>query len=288
MSVADHSETDLTKITDIDDLSLYFAKRITSKHNQHAIVMFVGPAGSGKSIAAVALARGVSRNVAEILKDGTPNDYFNFQETFATISKDEVKRVMTNPKKYAILLLDDPAAYAMNARKYREEDNIDLNSELTTFRPNNNLVIMTMVAGFLIDKVPRSLSHFIIEMEQAYFDDGFTIAKVKQVVYNHSKQKLMFPYLQSGAQKYVRHVFPAPSQEDMVEYEKMRAFQLKRASEKKTEATEKIKPPSISDIMIDTWISLHKDGWSYRDIARPAHVSHTTVMEALQKAGVVN
>ncbi len=288
MSVADHTKTDPSKLTDLEDLSLYFAKRITSKHNQHAIVMFVGPAGSGKSIAAVGLARGVSRHVAELLGEGTPNNYFNFQDTFATISKDEVKRVMTNPKKHAILLLDDPAAYAMNARKYREDDNIDLNSELTTFRPNHNLVIMTMVAGFLIDKVPRSLSHFIVEMEQAYFDDGFTIGKLKQVVYNHSKQKLMFPYLQSGGQKYVRYIFEAPSQEDMDEYEQMRAYQLKRASEKKNEIVNKVKPPSISDIMIDTWISLHKDGWSYRDIARPAHVSHTTVMEALQKAGVVN
>jgi len=234
MSVSDHTEPVPGLAPYVEDLSLYFAKIITSKHNQHALIMFVGAAGKGKSWAAVALARGVAQRVSEIL-GSSPEDYFNFKDTFATISKDEVKRVMNKPKKHAILLLDDVAAQAMNARKYREDDNIDLNAELTTFRPNHNLVIMTTQAGFLLDKVPRSLSHFIVEMDEAHFDDGFTIAKVKRVNYNHSNGKLMFPYLHSGLMKYKRHIFYSPPAELMEEYERMRNFQLQRANEKKIE-----------------------------------------------------
>jgi len=249
MSVADHTEPVPGLAPYVEDLSLYFAKIITSRHNQHALIMFVGAAGKGKSWAAVALARGVAQRVSEIL-GGSPEDYFNFKDTFATISKDEVKRVMTNPKKYTILLLDDPAAFAMNARNYRQEDNIDLNSELTTFRPNHNLVIMTMQAGFLLDKVPRSLSHFIIEMDQAHFDDGFTIAKVKRVSYNHGKEKLMYPYLQAGAMKYKRHIFYSPPAELMEEYERMREFQLQRVNEKKKEEPHKDKTDRFKKYLI--------------------------------------
>lgn len=234
MTVTDHTEPIPGLYPDIEDLSTFFAKIITSKYNQHAIIMFVGAAGKGKSWAAVALARGVALRVSEIL-GGVPDDYFNFKDTFATISKDEVKRVMTNPKKNTVILLDDVAAKAMNARNYRDQDNIDFNAILTTFRPNHNLVIMTTQAGFLLDKVPRSLSHFIVEMEQAYFDYGFTIAKVKAVVYKHSSQKMHFPYLQSGGQKYIRYIFNAPPSKIMSEYEEMREYQLNRASDEKQE-----------------------------------------------------
>ena len=161
MTVTDHTDPTPGISPDVEDLSLMFAKIITSKHNQHAIIMVVGAAGKGKSWAAIALARGVAVRVAEIL-GGKPEDYFNFEETFATISKEQVKRVMKDPKPHTILVIDDAAAKAMNARNYKDQDNIDFNSELTTFRPNHNLVILTTQAGFLIDKVPRSLCHFII------------------------------------------------------------------------------------------------------------------------------
>lgn len=267
MSVADHTEPIPGLSPDIEELATFLAKRITSKHNQHAIVLFVGSAGKGKSWAAVALARGVARRVAEMLRKGEPEDYFNFKDTFATISKDEVKRVMTKPKKHAILLLDDVAAEAMNARKFRERDNIDFNSILTTFRPNHNLVIMTTQAGFLIDVVPRSLSHMIIEMEQAYFDYGFTIAKVKEVVYDHHHGELHFPYIQAGGQKYIRHIFHAPPTEVMDEYERMREAQLNRLKEEKeTPAESPVNKLTTSQLIKPVVLKYLEKGYSQTEV----------------------
>lgn len=250
MAVQDHAVPIEGLYPDEEELATYFAKIITSKHNQHAIIMIVGAAGKGKSWAAVYLAREVAKKVSEILGEGTPDDYFNFNDTFATITKDEVKRVMNKPKKYTILLLDDVAAKALNARNFRDSDNIDLNAELQTFRPNHNLVIMTAQAGFLLDKVPRSISHFIIEMDMALFDIGITIGKVKQVVYQHGSGKLIFPYLQCENGKYVRHIFYSPPADVMREYERIRELQLQRSAEKKEDDQNKETKISKKDYLV--------------------------------------
>jgi len=61
-------------------------------------------------------------------------------------------------------------------------------------------------------------------------DDGFTIAQIKRVSYNHGKEKLMFPYLQAGAMKYKRHILLlATSRNLWEEYERMRSFSIPKS-----------------------------------------------------------
>lgn len=279
---SDHVEQVEGLAPDIEDLALFFAKIISSKHNQHAIVMIVGSAGKGKSWAGISLAIEVSKKLAEILK-GNPEDYFNFDKTFATISKDEVKRVMTNPLKHTILLLDDVAAKAMNARNFNDRDNIDFNSLLTTFRPNHNLVILTAQAGFLLDKVPRNISHFIIEMEESLFDYGITIAKVKEVVYKHSTGKLHFPYLQSNGAKYVRHIFYAPDSKITKEYEEKREYQLSHINDKDG-TEEKESPLSKFDLFKTPVKNLKATGLSQVKIGRVLGISQGWVSRILNES----
>ncbi len=290
MTVTDHTTPIEGICADIEQLATYFAKKITSKHNQHAIVMIVGSAGKGKSWAAISLAIEVSKKVAELM-GGKPEDYFNFEKTFATINKSEVIRVMTKPEKNTILLLDDVAAKAMNARNYKDKGNIDLNTILTTIRPNNNLVIMTTQAGFLIDKVPRSLSHYIIEMEQAYFDYGLTIGKVKQVTFKHNTGQLHFPYLQSGAQKYVRHIFRAPPREITDEYEKMRRYQLEQPEEEKKVDIKLIRQPIVTPEVkkLAEWL-IKLGAANQEEIANELNIDKSTFSRGLRKkdTGVVS
>lgn len=223
---------------DDEDISLaeFLADIITSPHNQHAIVRIIGSAGTGKSWAAVDLAREVAAIVAE-RKGGAPEDYYNFAENLAVMNKEDIKRVMTNPKKYAIIHLDD-VGVPVNARNYQQQYNIDFNDTIQTFRPNNNLVIMTMQAAFLIDKVPRTLAHIEIEMEAANFDEGFTVAKVQRIILKHKTGKIHYPYLVINGVKYVRHIFEKPPAEQMALYEELRAKKLKAMNEPEAPAIE--------------------------------------------------
>ena len=158
-------------IDNADSLAEYFAKTITSKHNQHAIVRVVGSAGTGKSWGTVNLAIETSKIIAEIV-GGKPEDYYSFKKNLAVINKEDIKRVMTNPGKYNILHLDD-IGVGWTARKYKDDFNIFLNDVLQTFRPHNNLVLMTLQSGFLIDKVPRALAHYEIEFPEQILAENF-------------------------------------------------------------------------------------------------------------------
>lgn len=288
MSTYDHVEPIEGLSPDIEQLALYFAKIMTSPHNQHAIVMFVGQAGTGKSWAATQLAVEVAKKVSERLKEGTPDDYFSFKETFATINRDEVKRVMTKPKKHAVILLDD-IGVGWNARKYKDEFNIFLNDIIQTFRPNHNLVIMTMQASFLIDKVPRSLAHYLIEMDAAHFDEGFSLAKVFKINLKHRLGKLYYPYLSVGSVRYYRHIFRMPPPKLMKEYEKIRAEQLERLAKMKEEDETVIQIPQhrITDelAILVKHLSDNKI-MSLREAAKQTGFAKSSLSEAITKLGI--
>jgi len=214
-----------------ETLGEYFADIVCNNYNQHAIIRIVGLAGTGKSWAAIDLGIEISRCIAEKIS-GTPEQYYSFENDLGVMGRDEIERVMKNPGKYHVLHLDD-VGVAWNARHFNDEFNIDLNDIIQTFRPNNNIVIMTMQSGFLVDKVPRSIAHYEIEMEQANFREGYTIAKVQQLVLKHKKGKVHYPYLFLNGSKYKRHIFETPPKEWTDRYEAERAKQLKRVGELK-------------------------------------------------------
>ena len=283
MGLFDHKDKIKDLKPDFESLGRYFAKHITSKHNQHSIIMIVGSGGTGKSYAGIDLARDIALHVAEI-KGGKPEDYFNFENNLAIINKDEIKRVMKDPGKYHIIDLDD-IGVGWNARKYKDDFNIFLNNIIQTFRPNNNVIIMTLQASFLIDKVPRSLLHYHIEMEKAMFDLGITEAKVFKVVLKHRIGKIYHNYIEVNNTRYVKHIFRKPPDELMREYEELRAIQLKRMNEPEPEK-EKIKKLSSKDMYFDVWVNLKEKGFSLREIGRITHTDHTIVGDALKTSGL--
>ncbi len=270
-----------------DSLSQYFANIITSRHNQHAMVKIVGRAGMGKSWAGIELATETAKCVAE-KKGGDYTQYFNFKDNLACMSITEIERVMTNPRMYSIIFLDD-IGVPLNSRKWQSDTNIKFNNIIQTFRPNHNLVIMTMQAGFLIDKVPRTIAGYEIEMISNDFNKGITIAKLNEVVMKHKTGKIFYPYLYLNGMKYKRYIFDKPDKALTIEYEKMRAEQLDRMKkeELEPEGITKMQSMSPSEMMVDLWTELKQAGWSLREIARPSHVAASTVSDALKKAGVV-
>lgn len=257
MSYLDHVEVIEGVEPDCADISLYFAKIMTSPHNQHVILRVAGKAGKGKSWLGLALSAGVAKNVSQILGRGNPEDYFHPKNDLAVISKPEVERVMANPNKYTVKFLDDVAAEGMNARNYRDKSNIDLNAQLTTFRPNHNLVVLTAQAGFLIDKVPRSLSHYVIEMDQSFFDVGVSLVKCFETELDDASGQPYRHYLRAAGGIYKRHLCYAPPKEVTDAYEIERGIQLARMMEKKEEEEKnpKLKKKDVAVSVIDGIVS---------------------------------
>lgn len=240
-----------------DSLAEYLAEIILSKHNQHCILRLVGIAGTGKSWGAVDLAVEVSKIVAE-KKGGKPEDYYNFEQHLAVMDREDITRIMNNPGKYHILHLDD-IGVPVNARKYKDKFNIDFNDVLQTFRPNNNLVIMTMQSGFLVDKVPRALAHYEIEMESANFDEGYTIAKVNRIVLKHKSGKIYYPYIFLNGVKYVRHIFEMQSTKLMNEYERIRGLKLQKLKEKNEQKAQETEQKEHTKTLAETKFEIKRD-----------------------------
>ncbi|MCK4500589.1 hypothetical protein KAU11_08825, partial [Candidatus Babeliales bacterium] len=173
---------------------------VASKHNQHAIVMIVGKTGEGKSRAALFIGYRVAVYLAKQL-GGHWKDYFN-SENVAVMTTEEVIRVMkaNSPKK--VIILDDIGA-AWNSRDWNSKGNKILNRIIMTFRNKNNLLILTLPDSFILDKVPRNLLHFHIEMFKQEFDQGFSIYKLFRVLRRYRTGKTYFVHPRLNGVKFV-------------------------------------------------------------------------------------
>lgn len=192
----------------------------TGKWNQHSTVTTNGRTGSGKSLANLSLGYSYGCKVAKKM-GGEWEDYFNL-DNIGIITADEVYRVMQIDKKYSFLLLDD-CAVLWSSRKWQSTENNILNDILQTFRTDNTLLAMTLPSNFLIDKVPRSLVHYQIEMVTPFFERGITIGKVFKVVYKHRLNKTYQEYMRSKTgTKLVRHSFPLPPDSILLPYNEKR------------------------------------------------------------------
>jgi len=266
-------------------LGEFFASIICSKHNQNVMIRFVAIAGMGKSWSAYNLSIQIAKGIAK-LKGGTWQDYFNLKTDFAIISQDKTEQVLTEAKPYHVLLCDDVAAEAMNARNFNSSTAKDLNSIITTWRPNHNCLITTQQAGFLVDKVWRNLFNYQIEIVSEYFDHGFVIAKVQKIVYKHNIDKTYYPYLTDGKNRFVRYKLHAPPKELTDEYEVERAIQVKAMKEREDKVIEPAhKDISKKDTFVDIVIDRHIAGDSIAKIAREEDISRKLIYEWFKDVG---
>lgn len=173
---------------------------VASKHNQHAIVMIVGKTGEGKSRAGLFIGYRVAKYLARQL-GGVWQDYFS-SENIAVMTTGEVIRVMKANKPKKVLILDDIGA-AWNSRDWNSKGNKILNRIVMTFRNKNNLLILTLPDSFILDKVPRNLLHYHIEMFKQEYDDGLSIYKLFKVVRRYRSGKTYFVHPRLNGVKYV-------------------------------------------------------------------------------------
>ena len=185
------------------------AEKITSKFNQHETAIVVGDKGSGKSWAGLRIAHDVSIEVAKI-KGGKPEDYFDLEHV-AIITKDEVIRVLkTAMGQYNVVIFDDIGVGWSN-RDFASKFNKVMNGIYQTFRTRNVFLIMTVPDQTYIDKLPRLMLHYFIEVVDSYFEKGYVEVKVKESKKLIHSDKNIYPFVSRRGTRYPRHViYTAP------------------------------------------------------------------------------
>jgi hypothetical protein len=202
---------------DISSISKMLYNRVTSPYKQHAIIKFTGDTGLGKSYALLGCLEKVSFMMVDKF-GGDAEDYFNI-DNVAIITPEEVRRVAKRFKKHGIYDLDD-IGVAANARRAMSDDNILLNDIVSTFRPNENILGMTVPKKRMIDVVQRELAHYNIEMSDPFFEKGFSTGTL--YIPQESDYGIINTYPIWNGKIYMRHVFSLPSKKLIAEYDERR------------------------------------------------------------------
>lgn len=198
----------------------------------------VGHTGSGKSNANLRLGYNVACEVAKI-KGGKWQDYFNIDH-IAIITREEIMRVMKVNRKYSVILLDD-IGVGMGARNWNKEENKLLNEIIQTFRTDNTCLLLTLPDTFMLDKIPRHLSHWFCEMDTSIFEKNVSVAKVFELLNQPRTGKMFYKYHRSmGREKSVRTVFRIAPDEIRIPYEEKRARIAKELKVDRMEAYQKL------------------------------------------------
>lgn len=226
-----------------ENLAHFLVDKVVGK-NQHVLLSAFGGAGTGKSMFAGALIIGMANYLGKRLKRD-PREFFNYKDNLACINLDRVEAVMNAPSEYGILWLDD-VGIALNARKFYKESSMDFNDILQSFRPNKNIVVLTTQYGFLIDRVPRTLSHYHVELTHKLFDTHnvpLSACKVFEVQHKQRSNETWYPFLRDDNGRYVQFVINKCPDVFLNEYDKIRSEEFKRMLQKKKETQEVQKSP---------------------------------------------
>lgn len=270
------------------DLCKEIAQKITSKYNQHDTAIIVGDKGSGKSWAAIRIAYEVSVEVAKI-KGGKPDDYFTF-ENIAIITKDEVLRVLkTRMNQYSVVIFDDIGVGWSN-RDFATKFNKVMNGIYQTFRTRNVFLIMTVPDPTYIDKLPRLMLHYQMEVVDSYFHKGFVEVKVKESKKIIHMNKNIYPYVTRNGSRYPRHVVLTAPDHLTTPYEIARKKVEKDSADKglaELEALEMGDEEKVStkktDILRPAIFSLHEqDKFTQKQIGQMVGCSQQTVSNIIK------
>jgi len=271
-----------------------FGSKITSKHNQNCILNIVGKQGMGKSNAALYIATKTSEWIAQH-KGGKPEDYFTI-DNCAIMELDTIIPIVKNidKKRYNIFILDDIGA-SYGARDYQNVVNKAFNKIIQTFRDSNTLVILTMPDDFLIDKVPRKLAHFQIEMTTQVFHKNVSIGKLSEVKEIYKAHKTIYPFVCENGVKYTRCLFRLVEGPLHNEYERRRSEIRKRMTQDcidtVAEASDKVEEGKVKQVPKYQAISekvyqktLENPKISQRKLAEEFGCNKATIKQAIDHA----
>lgn len=225
----------------VPPFSQILAERVTGKSHQDAVLLVVGPRGSGKSHFALNLAWKTAQKIAAI-RDKDPEQwpkYFDMERNVAVISGEHVVQTMQNIQFNAVQVLDDVGAGAWSARTFMTRENRDLNAILQVCRTQRAVLIFSVPLASLADTNISKLAAYFCEMAESNHSKGIVTVKVFQSKPLHRSKQMIYPYIRWNGQKIVRVVSGLPPKEMVDKYMQVRtqqaqAIQDKRQTEQET------------------------------------------------------
>ena len=208
------------------DLASLWADIVTGPDKQDVSVILVAPKGYGKSHSGVSLAYDTARAIASRV-GGYWDDYFPYdpvkkeiKNCACIIQKDIVKLMgLTAPRN--VYLLDD-VSVGMNSRKFASDTNILINEIFQLMRVDECVTITTTMDQSYVDKVPREIIGWFIEIVEPHHAEGYNVMKVfrNKKMFRSGKLHQVYPTL--GNSRYTRFIVEAPPPDLAEAYDKLR------------------------------------------------------------------
>jgi hypothetical protein len=273
-----------------DYLIEHFVDEILGKFDQDVSLLMVGNKGRGKSLCAQSLCYYAGCEIAERI-GGTWQDYYNPLTNMAVILESEANALMAIQDKYQVKNYDD-IGIGWGARNWQDKDNKDKNDVFQINRTDSTIQVFSVPNQFLLDKVPRSLVSHYAEMDQQFFEHGFTTIKMFKPQTLFREGKIIQPYLHMDRTKYVLFRVPKPPR-DLVDF-----YQKKRKENKNSATNTRMNPneQTITGEPIRTKprqsaseLAMEESMMGYASTIAPLRsrgASKKDIMEALEQTGM--
>jgi hypothetical protein len=208
------------------ELASLWADIICGKDKQDVSAILVAPKGYGKSITAMSLAYDTAMEIAK-RRGGTWQNYFPFDAekdhlgNVACIIQRDIVKLMGVTSPYNVYVLDD-VAVGMNARKFASDTNIMINEIFQLMRVDSCVTITTTMDQAYVDKVPREIIGWFIEVVEPHHKEGYNVLKVFRNKKMFRSGKMHQVYISGDAGRYTRFVAERPPEWLADAYDRLR------------------------------------------------------------------
>lgn len=277
----------MTNNTNVMSPGEHFSNLISGPHVLNGIILVVGPTGSGKSWFALSLAEKISISLAKKLNK--PKEEFFTLDDVSIITLDNVKQLMLGGlRRHQVIILDDIST-AYNSRTFMSKSNNILNNILTVFRPNRNILILTLPSTSLVDVVVRRLSHYLIVLERNGIKQGYNAGSLYRITPKPLINKIYHEFEVQDGKQVKKIILPKPSKLLREEYDKQRDQKFQELMKKSLEDWEAMeqkqnKPKgknTLKDYGTDI-LALKEQGIPQKEIAKTLGVHPSTLSRTLK------
>jgi energy-coupling factor transporter ATP-binding protein EcfA2 len=271
------------------------ARRVSDPYREmDALILILGRKGSGKSTLSIYLAQWISYHLSKLL-GGKPTDYFTIKNV-RSVDPSGTMEMLTSDlmtMENQILILDD-ASISWNSRDFAKQESKGLNAVLTICRVYKIVLIVNTPAGFMLDKVPRTMADYIIHIIGAntytkqtlfkcfFYEVGETGKEYRKYLTWHGKRiKYWISYL--------------PSLRLLNKYKKLRKertdIHIKNTYDQfvtaKLEAGIKKQKKSMDDVVEENWREVSdmrvNQNLSFREIGRRKKLTHSQIDKCMAR-----